>query len=220
MVRVDADLDPEAGESLLTALGAVMDAEARTGGDADVRSPAQRRADALHEICRGWLDLADRATVAGERPHVTVSVDVDTLVDPSRGGGELDHMGNVRAEVTRRLLCDASVMRVVMAGRSQPLDVGRRTPVVPPAIRRAVIARDRRCRFPSCDRPHMWCEAHHIHHWADGGVTALGNLILLCRRHHRLVHQPGGFHLGLEDNRPVFTRPDGTIVDDRGPPRQ
>jgi hypothetical protein len=218
MVRVDGDLDPEAGETLLTALRAVMDAEARTMGEADERSPAQRRADALGEICRGWLDLADRQTVAGERPHVTVSIDVGSLVDPSRGGAELDNHGSRPRGGARRLACDASVMRVVMAGPSQPVDVGRRTPVVPPAIRRAVIARDRRCRFPGCDRPHTWCDAHHVQHWADGGATALGNLLLLCRRHHRLVHEPSGFSLRLEEGLPVFRRPDGTVLEDRAPP--
>ena len=85
MVRVDGDLDPETGESLLTALRAVLDAEARSGA-ADDRTPAQRRADALGEICRQWLDLAERPTVAGERPHVTVTVDADTLAS-RRGAG-------------------------------------------------------------------------------------------------------------------------------------
>ncbi|MBI2237094.1 MAG: HNH endonuclease [Actinobacteria bacterium] len=109
-------------------------------------------------------------------------------------------------------------MRVVMAGRSEPLDVGRRTPVVPPAIRRAVILRDGHCRFPGCDRPHTWCDAHHVVHWADGGPTALPNLVLLCRRHHRMLHHPGGFRLELADGRPVFRRPDGSVLEDRAPP--
>ena len=76
--------------------------------------------------------------------------------------GELDHSGHVSEEIARRLACDASVMRVVMAGASEPLDVGRRTPVVPPFMRKAVIARDGCCRFPGCDRPHTWCDAHHV----------------------------------------------------------
>jgi hypothetical protein len=109
-------------------------------------------------------------------------------------------------------------MRVVMAGRSEPLDVGRRTPVVPPAMRRAVIVRDRHCRFPGCDRPHTWCDAHHVVHWADGGPTAVPNLVLLCRRHHRLVHERGGFRLELLDGRPVFRRRDGSLLEDRAPP--
>lgn len=131
---------------------------------------------------------------------------------------ELDHAGPVDRETARRLACDASVMRVVLAGQSEPLDVGRRTPVVPPSMRRAVIVRDRRCRFPGCDRPHTWCDAHHVVHWADGGPTALPNLLLMCRRHHRLVHRSGGFKLELLDGRPVFRGPDGSILEDRAPP--
>jgi hypothetical protein len=214
-VRVDGDLDPETGESLLTALPAVLDAEARSGA-ADDRTPAQRRADALGEICRQWLDLIERPTVAGERPHVTVTVGADALVS-RRGAGELDHAGPVEVDAVRELACDASLMRVVMSGRSQPLDVGRQTPVVPPSMRRAVIVRDRRCRFPGCDRPHTWCDAHHVVHWADGGPTALANLLLLCRRHHRMVHW-GRFRLELSKGRPVFRRPDGSALVERAPP--
>ena len=193
MVRVDGDLDPLTGESLLTALGAVLDAEVRAPGAGEVtdeRTPAQRRADALGEICRGFLDRGDRPVVAGERPHLTVTVPVEVLagaplagLGPGAGGGtgagagagagagvghgagtdpfgtaELDHAGPVPPELVRQLACDASVMRVVLGPRSEPLDVGRRTPVVPPAIRRAVILRDRHCRFPGCDRPPAWCE--------------------------------------------------------------
>ncbi len=218
MVRVDGDLDPETGETLLTALGAVLDAESRSRRDDDVRTPAQRRADALGEICRQWLDGYDRPTVAGERPHVTVTVGVEELRSPSAGTSELDHSGPVDTETARRLACDASVMRVVMAGRSEPLDVGRRTPVVPPSIRRAVIVRDRHCRFPGCDRPHTWCDAHHVVHWGEGGPTALPNLVLMCRRHHRMVHDRGGFRLYLENGRPEFRRPDGSVLEDRAPP--
>lgn len=221
MVRVDGDLDPETGETLLTALQAVLDAEARSGA-ADDRTPAQRRADALGEICRQWLDREDRPSVAGERPHVTVTVDARSLAadgpsDRETLASELDHAGPVDPATVRRLVCDASVRRVVLSGRSEPVDVGRRTPVVPPAMRRAVIVRDRHCRFPGCDRPHTWCDAHHVVHWADGGPTAVQNLVLLCRRHHRKLHERGGFRLELMDGRPVFRRPDGSLLEDRSP---
>jgi uncharacterized protein DUF222/HNH endonuclease len=223
-VRVDGDLDPETGESLLTALRAVLDTEARSRGDDD-RTPAQRRADALGEICRQWLDRGGRPSVAGERPHVSVTVGIEALRGEAAGcelaptwTSELDHTGPVPAQTARQLACDASIMRVVLAGRSEPLDVGRRTPVVPPAVRRAVIVRDRHCRFPGCDRPQAWCDAHHVVHWADGGPTSLPNLLLLCRRHHGMVHRTGGFRLELLDGRPVFRRPDGSILADRGPP--
>lgn len=226
MVRVDGDLDPETGEVLLTALGAVVDAEARSREE-DERSPAQRRADALGEVCRRWLDLAPRPAVAGERPHLTLTVSAEALAGSAgRGdggpeapaGAELDHVGPVSVSTARRLSCDASVMRVVMAGGSTPLDVGRRTPVVPSSIRRAVVCRDRHCRFPGCGRPHAWCDAHHVVHWAKGGRTGLSNLVLLCRRHHRLVHTGGGFSLELSGGGPVFRRPDGSVLEDRAPP--
>ncbi|HEV8565122.1 MAG TPA: DUF222 domain-containing protein, partial [Actinomycetota bacterium] len=164
MVRVDGDLDPETGETLLTALRAVLDAESRSRREDDHRTPAQRRADALGEICRQWLDSMDRPMVAGERPHVTVTVGTDALRDAASGASELDYVGPVAPEVARRLACDASITRVVMAGRSEPLDVGRRTAMVPSGMRRAVIVRDRTCRFPGCDRPHTWCDAHHVVH--------------------------------------------------------
>jgi len=223
MVRVDGNLDPETGETLLTALGAVLDAEARSG-QGDDRTPAQRRADALGEVCRQWLDGSERPTVAGERPHLSVTVGAEALAgtDAAATGtsptSELDHAGPVSPETAKRIACDASVMRVVMSGRSEPLDVGRRTPVVPPAMRRAVIVRDRHCRFPGCDRPHPWCDAHHVEHWADGGATVVQNLLLLCRRHHRMVHDRGGFRLELLDGRSVFRRADGSVLEDRAPP--
>lgn len=134
----------------------------------------------------------------------------------SAARSELDHAGPVGPELARTIACDASVMRVMLGGRSEPLDVGRRTPVVPPALRRAVIVRDRGCRFPGCDRPHTWCDAHHVVHWADGGPTSLPNLLLLCRRHHRLVHH--GFTVGLVEGRAVFRRPDGSVLEGRAPP--
>jgi hypothetical protein len=143
-----------------------------------------------------------------------VTVDAAALGGGS-GAGELDHVGPVGADAVRRLACDASVMRVVMSGRSEPLDVGRRTPVVPPSMRRAVTVRDRLCRFPGCDRPHTWCDVHHVVHWADGGPTALSNLVLLCRRHHRMIHW-GRFRLELSGEGPMFRRPDGSrLVEDR-----
>ncbi|HSL11220.1 MAG TPA: DUF222 domain-containing protein [Actinomycetota bacterium] len=227
MVRLDGDLDPETGETVLTALRAVLDADARNRDDTDRRTPAQRRVDALGEVCRGWLDVADRPVIGGERPHVSVLVGLDALTDgrsarsarrvrgtPGTVGvmSELGHVGPVPPDLTRRLACDASVLRVVMAGASEPLDVGRRTSIVSPALRRAVVARDRHCRFPGCDRPPAWCDAHHVRHWADGGPTAIANLLLLCRRHHRLVHARRGFTVEMIDGRPTFRRPDGSTL--------
>jgi hypothetical protein len=217
MVRGDFELECEGGDTVLTAIGCVVDGEARSGSEDD-RTPAQRRADALVEICRQFLGRSDRPAVGGERAHVTVTVPVEVLAGASDEPAELDHVGHVSASVARRLACDASLMRVVMSGRSEPLDVGRRTPVVPPALRRAVIARDRHCRFGACDRQASWCDAHHVVPWSEGGPTSLDNLTLLCRRHHRAVHPPGRFRLVMVDGRPTVFRPDGTVVEGRAPP--
>ena len=225
MVRLDADLDPETGELLYAALASVKDAEARKGQQDD-RTEPQRNADALGEILRGHLDRGDRPEVAGERPHLTVTVGAGALAAAAAGaitqpGGEpceLDNTGPISAQTALRLACDASVTRVVMSPDSEPLDVGRKTAIVPAGMRRAVIARDRHCRFPGCDRPQGWCDAHHVVHWARGGPTSVANLVLLCRRHHRLVHGEGGFGLAMEEGKPVFRRPDGSRLEDRGPP--
>ena len=215
MVRIDGDLDPECGQSLITAIRSIQDAWARDGAE-DPRTPAQRRADALGELCRRWLDRADRPQVAGERPHVVVTMDLESMQGRPGPTGELEDAGPIGAEAARRLACDAAVCRVITRGGSEPLDVGRRTPVVPAGMRRALVVRDAGCRFPGCGRPQAWCDAHHVMHWADGGETALRNLVLLCRPHHRAVHED--FRVAMDGGRPVFSRKNGTPLEDRAPP--
>jgi Domain of unknown function (DUF222)/HNH endonuclease len=208
MVRIDGELDPETGRSVLTALSSMQDVWMRSGM-ADARTPAKRRADALGEICRRYLDDPERASVAGERPHLVVTMDLDSL--QGRGGDRCELDGTrVAPETARRLACDASVSRVITAGGSEPLELGRRTPVVPTGLRRAVVLRDGGCRFPGCDRSQGWCDAHHVVHWADGGQTNLSNLLLLCRPHHRAVH--AGFGIGVAGETLVFRRPDGSVL--------
>jgi pimeloyl-ACP methyl ester carboxylesterase len=156
----DEELDPENGQLVLTALRAKVDTWARTLTE-DLRTPAQRRADALGEICREWLDLADRPTLAGERPHVVVTMDLAALEDRSGGRASLGDVGAVSSETARRLGCDASVTRVITDARSVPLEVGRTTKVVSPALRRALAVRDCGCALPGCERPPGWCDPHH-----------------------------------------------------------
>ncbi|HXF73453.1 MAG TPA: DUF222 domain-containing protein [Actinomycetota bacterium] len=212
MVRVDGDLDPEGGPVVMTAIEAVVSSEVRANRDHDMRTPAQRRADALAEICRRYLDSPDRAGVGGERPHVVVNVDLAALVGDPSGRAGLEDAGPLTPSQARRWACDADLVRLISRGRSEPLDVGRRTPVVPPALRRALAFRDRGCRYPGCARPPRWCEAHHVRHWADGGETSLSNTVLLCRRHHRMVHRGLGRPLAVVDGRPAFLGPDGEPV--------
>ena len=113
----------------------------------------------------------------------------------------------------RRIACDGSLLHLSEDIAGNPLDIGRKTRAVPPAMRRALQARDSGCRFPGCSH-RRFVDAHHIEHWADGGKTSIDNLVLLCRGHHRLVHE-GGFGLEkIADGRMRFTRPDGRVIDD------
>ncbi|GBC87547.1 hypothetical protein HRbin12_01558 [bacterium HR12] len=142
-----------------------------------------------------------------------MTVDLATLTRSRPGRPELADAGAISPEQARRIACDADVSRVVTSGPSLVLDLGRRTPVVPAGLRRALVVRDGGCAFPGCGRPPGWCDAHHVIHWADGGPTALSNLVLLCRPHHRMVH--GRFGVRMEGGRPVFRRPDGTPLGPR-----
>jgi len=185
MVRLDGDLDPESGSVVMCALGSL--AEPAGLDPEDGRTPPQRRADALVEICRRHLDTSDRPRVGGERPHLTVTVDVDTLAGRGERLVDLD-TGPITLEAVRRLAGDATLTPVITGPDGKALTAGRRARVVPPALRRALHQRDGGCTHPGCDVPARWCDAHHIVHWADGGSTQADNLQLLCRRHHRLAH--------------------------------
>ncbi len=153
MVMVDGALDPEGGATVLTALDAASHPD--PAGTAR-RTPAQRRADALVDICRWYLNVGEVPDKGGERPHITVTVDLATLEQRAAANGkgaELGWGGAICGETARRLACDASISRVITDGASQPLDVGRRTRNPPTAVRRALAVRDGGCRFPGCDRP-------------------------------------------------------------------
>jgi hypothetical protein len=192
MVAVDGLLDPEAGERLLGALEARMEATRVPG---DPRPAPQRRADALVELCE--TGAAHQVAGPGRRvtPHMTVVVDLEALERRGHVGlvrrarADAAHLGRLPVATLRRLACDAGVSRVVVDGAAGPLDVGRTTRTVPPAIWRALVVRDGGCVHPGCDRPPGWCEAHHVVPWYDGGATSLDNLELRCRHHHRAVHE-------------------------------
>ena len=169
MVALTGLLDPEAGAHLLTWLSATA---APRGAD-DPRTPARRRADALVELLGYALDAGAAPIDGGERAHVAVTIDVDSLRKQiGCSGGVLDIGSLISAESARRIACDALILPVLLGSRGEPLDVGRATRSLPRAIRRALVARDGGCAFPGCDRPPAWCHGHHIWHWADGGPTA------------------------------------------------
>jgi hypothetical protein len=115
------------------------------------------------------------------------------------------------AETSRRLACDAAVVRWHEDANGEPLSIGRKSRTIPPAIRRALHKRDGGCRFPGCSC-RRFVDAHHIEHWADGGETSMDNLVLMCRRHHRLVHEGGfGVHRGA-GNEIWFSYPGGATL--------
>lgn len=115
-------------------------------------------------------------------------------------------------DTARRIACDASVVSMLEAEGSV-LSVRRKTRAIPPAMRRALQTRDRGCRFPGCEN-HRFLDAHHVRHWAKGGETNLDNLVQLCARHHRLLHEGGFDAKRLPDGRLCFWRPDGTVIPD------
>ena len=201
MVVVRGRLTPEIGALLMRAVEAASDSlyreksiegvSAETSGE----DSARRRADALGLVAERALaaGFGDETPVSGtraERYQVLLHVDVDTLsAEGGLGQSELEDGTRVSAETSRRVACDGAVVRIGHAPDGSVLDVGRRTRTIPPALRRALEARDRGCRFPGCGL--RFTDAHHVKHWADGGETKLENLVLLCSHHHRLVHEEG-----------------------------
>ena len=101
----------------------------------------------------------------------------------------------------RKIACDANIHRVITDGLGSILDYGRSTRTIPPAVYTSLVLRDWGCRFPGCDRPAEWCEGHHVWHWEDGGPTNLSNLVLLCSKHHHVIHLPD-WHLSSNPTAP------------------
>jgi len=222
MVVLRARLDPEVGAAILKALEAaeqvLFDQERETKNERGDGVPAsQRRADALGLVAESALahDL-DKGTRA-DRLQVVVHVDEKVLEDPLEPGVSMLEDGtDVSAETSRRLACDAGKVVMKHDSEGKILDVGRRTRTIPTAIRRALTARDEGCQFPGCGL--KFCEAHHLKHWANGGETSLDNLVLLCRRHHRAVHEEGYRIEHSSDGELRFFRPQGWEIPYVPPP--
>jgi hypothetical protein len=213
-------LPPEVGALLERALEAAATAQQTPSphgreDDRFTHSPAQRRADALAQVAADALRAggaaADRSPAAADRYQVVVHVDAATLrAGSATGDSAIAHGPHVSAETSRRLSCDG--IRTAMAhaanGRTAALSSTRRS--IPPALRRALEWRDRGCRFPGCGLRRT--DAHHVRHWADGGATKLDNLVLLCRRHHRAVHEEGYRVLLRGDGELLFREPNGRVL--------
>ncbi len=220
--RITGVLDAPSFDALRTALDTLSTPTAE-----DQRSLAERRGDGLAELCRQRLDTADLPMVGGQRPHLVVTVPLAELETRARHG-MLDHGGPLTPAQLRMLACEACVIPVVLDGNGQPLDIGRVSRVVPRHLRRAVAARDRGCAFPGCACPPSRCDAlnlaasHHIIEWQHGGPTAIDNLVMLCRFHHRLIHG-SDWAVTMTRGAPEFTPPkwvDPSQTARRKPPPQ
>jgi len=132
-------------------------------------------------------------------------MNLNTLLD-GIGTATLPSGCPLSPSAARRLACDAELVPIVLNGKSVPVDVGRTRRLVKPAQRDALITRDQGCAFPNCPLPTRWTDAHHIKHWLDGGNTDLDNLVLLCRRHHRLLHHTE-WTVAITNGLPYFTPP-------------
>lgn len=215
-LSIRGKLDAEAGALVSAVLAPLAAPAPATVGTPDVREVGLRYADALVQVCQ--VASAQGPEVRGEPSTVLVTIGLETL--ENRVGcapGYLDTGYPISVSTARKQACDANVIPILLGTAGQPLDVGRATRSIPPAIRRALIARDQGCAFPGCDRPPSWCEAHHRIHWADGGPTSVCNLSLLCGRHHDAVHHDG-WTITMIDGRPWFTPP--TWIDPSQTPRQ
>jgi hypothetical protein len=197
-----------------------VDVPAETRGDdvEDVpagtprRSAGEARADALVSLADAYLaGGSETARTGGDRYQVVVHVDAGTLSGEEPGGRcELDDGSPIAVETVRRLACDASLVQILERD-GHPLRLGRKTRTIPPALRRALNARDRGCRFPGCGS-RRFLDAHHIDHWADDGPTDIDNLVHLCGYHHRLLHE-GGYRISRTAGGGIaFHRRDGRPI--------
>ena len=208
-MTITVELPLEAGELIDKALDKAREEAAAAGPEFAEESWSAQQADALVTMANAYL-TGQRHTSTGSAEHyqVTVHVDRSALSDGHGRSG-------LPVESVRRLCCDGETVVIVEDQDGEPLNIGRKTRTVPTAIKRALWARDKGCTFPGCTNK-RFVDAHHIQHWAAGGETRLDNLLLLCTRHHRLVHE-GGFSITKDYlDRWYFKRPDGHAVPNCG----
>jgi hypothetical protein len=205
MMTITVELPLETGELLEKALDRARDTSTSQTPELVDECWSVQQADALVTVANAYLSgNGVKAACTSDNYQVTVHVDQSAL---SRGDGR----SSLPIESVKRLCCDGDAVVIVEDEEGEPLSIGRKTRTVPTAIKRALRARDKGCKFPGCHHS-RFVDAHHIMHWSSGGETSLDNLMLLCSRHHRLVHE-GGFRIERDyQNRWFFKRPDGRAV--------
>ena len=168
----------------------------------------QYRADTLALFAESFLKHGYEALSGGERQQIVIHIDAESLSHNGAGRCELEDGSALAAQTARRLSCDASVVKIIEDDAGLPLNVGRKTRSIAPAIRRALRSRDQGYRFPGCTHT-RFLDGHHVRHWADGGETKLSNLVTLCRFHHRQVHEGGVAVQFLDDGALRFSDASG-----------
>ena len=207
-----ARLAAEDGALVLRALEAGREALWERGR-ADSSSEEHARpsnAEALVATADLALARSDRERTSGDRYQVVVHVDAQTLAEVVDGRCELADGRPLAAETARRLSCDGSLVEL-HERNGEPLSLGRKRRTISPALRRALAARDRGCRFPCCEN-RRFVDGHHVRHWSQGGETSLDNLVSLCRRHHRLLHERGYSVRFDEEGEARFTNQYGLAI--------
>jgi hypothetical protein len=192
---ISGQLDPIGGAALRTALEPL----AQPMGQGDDRCLERRQGDAIVELSLHSLDAGLVPQHASQRPHLQVTTTLETLRGlPGSPAADMEFSTPISSLTVQRLACDASITRVVFGPNSVVVDVGRATRSVSAPTRRALNARDQHCQWPGCERTASFSAAHHLVHWIQGGATELPNLLLLCHRHHWMVHE-GGWKLTRSD---------------------
>ena len=209
-VTVSGILDQVGGAAVQAALEPLA---RKTGDPYDGRDKQERLADALIELAGHALDQGSPR----QRPHLNVTATLGTVLRiPRSAAAEVDHGAPVTEITVGRIACDCAITRHIFDSEGVLVELGREKRVISPALRKSIEARDRHCRWPGCERPGSWCEAHHVVPWLRGGGTNLENLVLLCTRHHWQVHE-GRWELFLEaQGRIKVVRPP---IDFRAQPR-
>jgi hypothetical protein len=204
-VKFGGYLAGENAEKLQTVLQAGAKPHKTADGEQDPRPRGKRQADALIDALDISLASGDLPTRGGVKPHITVTINLNDLLEAGRNAtGDLTYGDGLSASAIRRLACDAGIIPVVLGSDSQPLDVGREKRYVTDGLRSALNQRDKGCVI--CHAPPIYCDAHHVVSWADGGVTSLANLVLMCRVDHTSLHD-GHWTITIVDNKVQVTRP-------------
>jgi hypothetical protein len=209
MMVIETVAPIEEGQEIMAHLRA---AEAAGAVDS-AESPGQRRVRALLDLVRtGAANLDVPSDTSGaERYTLHAVADIGVLAGAGQGRAELLDGTPVAPETIQRWACDSAIVRHVLKGDSEPLDIGRKTKVWTTAQRRAIIVRDHgKCRWPNCWR--RTCDVHHVVWYDEGGITAVSNGILLCPHHHTYVHEKGFKITGEPNGTLSFWRPDGELI--------